>query len=277
MKPNSSLFMWAVLAAFLALPFASFFKTLGKAWMENAEFSYGILIPFIVVYMLWKRRERLQIAAVPGRFVGLAVASFGCGLLVVSSLSASLLLAGIAWVTTLLGTILYIWGASSTRIAAPPVALTILMVPLPPYVTGELAWNLQGLASTVSSSILRSLGTPVLQEGNLLRLPNYALEVKNACSGSRSLFALIALALVMGVTTTRNWWIRVLLVAIAPVLAVGANIFRIVGTGLIARHWGAIAADESLHMFWGVLVFVIAVVGLVGFQRFLTWATNEYA
>ena len=36
------------------------------------------------------------------------------------------------------------------------------------------------------------------QEGNLLNLPNYVLEVREACSGSRSIFALIALALILG-------------------------------------------------------------------------------
>jgi exosortase len=153
----------------------------------------------------------------------------------------------------------------------------MLMIPLPAYVAGELSWHLQGLASTISSTTLRLLGTPVLQEGNLLKLPNYVLEVQQACSGSRSLFALIALALLLGLSATRKWWIRVLLVAIAPALAVGANIVRIVGTGLIARRWGALAAEESLHMVWGILVFVIAVLGLLGFQRLLRWATNEYA
>jgi exosortase len=178
---------------------------------------------------------------------------------------------------TILGTILFLWGPTCTKIAAGPVALLMLMVPLPAYITGELSWNLQGLASTFSSAILRLLGTPVLQDGNLLKLPNYVLEVKQACSGSRSLFALIALALVLGLTSTRKWWIRMLLVVVAPGLAVGANIVRIVGTGLIARRWGALAADESLHMVWGILVFVIAVLGLLVFQRFLRWSTNEFA
>jgi exosortase len=178
---------------------------------------------------------------------------------------------------TILGAILYLWGPHHTKIAAGPVVMLMSMIPLPAYVTGELSWNLQGMASTFSSTLLRLLGTPVLQDGNLLKLPNYVLEVRQACSGSRSLFALIALALVLGLSATRKWWIRVLLVAVAPALAVGANIVRIVGTGLIARRWGALAANESLHLVWGILVFVIAGLGLLGFQRFLRWATNEHA
>jgi len=268
---------WFGLAILLLLPFSVFLRALGNAWAENPEFSFGILIPFIVIYLLWHRRQQLQNEVGAGRAAGLTLAFTGCALQILSSMSGGFLIAGVALVMAILGTILYLWGANCTKIAAAPVALLLLMIPLPGYVTGELSWKLQGVASTVSSIVLRVLGTPVLQEGNLLKIPNYALEVKQACSGSRSLFALIALALVLGLSVTRKWWVRVLLVAVAPLLAVGANILRIVGTGLIARRWGALAADESLHLIWGIVVFVIAVLGLLGTQRFLRWATNEYA
>jgi len=265
------------LVVVLLLPFSGFLRALGRAWAEDPEFSFGILIPFTVIYLLWQRREQLRNSLDSGRVVGLVIAFSGCVLQALSSMSGSFVIAGMALVMAVLGTILFLWGARCAKIAAAPVALLMLMIPLPAYVTGELSWKLQGIASTVSSTVLRVLGTPVLQEGNLLRIPNYVLEVKQACSGSRSLFALIALALVLGLSVTRKWWVRVLLVAVAPLLAVGANILRIVGTGLIARRWGALAADESLHMIWGIFVFVVAVLGLLGTQRFLRWATNEYA
>ena len=108
-----------------------------------------------------------------------------------------------------------------------------------------------------------------------MKLSNYILEVKQACSGSRSIFALAALALMLGFGLERKWWIRVLLLAAAPILAILANVIRIVGTGLIASRFGNIAADEMLHTVWGVLVFTIAVMGLFGFQRFLLWVTTE--
>jgi len=269
--------LWITLGVALILPFVGFFGSLGKTWLVDSEYSYGILIPFLVGYLLWQRHEQLRNQAGSGGASGLALVFVGCGLQILSGLSGSLLVSGVALVVTTLGTVLYLWGKNCAMIAGAPVVMTILMIPLPSYVTGELSWHLQGLASRVSSIFLRSLGTPVLQEGHLLRLPNYVLEVKQACGGSRSFFALIALAVVLGLSGTHRWWIRVLLVVAAPLLAVGANVVRIVGTGLIAWRWGDLAADESLHMAWGILVFVIAVGGLLGFLRFLRWATNEYA
>jgi exosortase len=176
-----------------------------------------------------------------------------------------------------MGVTAFLWGRECLHVLSAHLALLIVIVPLPSYAVGELSWHLQSLASTVSGTTLGFLGVPVYQDGNLLRLSNYVLEVKSACSGSRSIFALLALACVLAVSSERKLWTSALLMAAAPALAVGANVVRIVGTGLIASRWGKLAADESLHAAWGILVFLTAALGLLGLQRFLQWATNEYA
>jgi exosortase len=261
----------------ILVPFGGFLTRLWEAGVETPEFSHGILIPVIVSYLLWTRRAELRTQQPTGSAKGMVVVIVGCGLHVLGSLSGTLLISGVGFAIAVAGVVLYLWGPACLQIVAVPTAFLILMVPLPSYVLGELSWRLQASASTVSSAILRFLGVPVFQDGNLLRIVNYVLEVKQACSGSRSIFALLALALLLGMTAERRWWTRSLLVGAAPALAIGANIIRIVGTGLIASRWGGLAANESLHAAWGVLVFVLAVSGLVGFQRLLTWATNEYA
>jgi exosortase len=169
----------------------------------------------------------------------------------------------------LIGITGFLWGLDILKICAGPLALLILMVPLPSYAVGQVTWYLQLMASTVSANILQRLGVPVFQEGNLLRLPNYVLEVKQACSGSNSILSLVALALVIGLNGEQKWWKRALLVLAAPVLAIAANVMRIVGTGLIARQWGNLAANDSLHAGWGVAVFLLGVLGLLGIQNLL--------
>jgi len=275
-QPKTAWMIWCTLSCALFVLFGAFLSNLWRAWLEDPEFSHGILIPFIVSYLIWTRRERLRNQRIdqPG---GLVLVLAGCSLHVLGSLTGTLLFSGAAFALTVMGIVLYLWGPNHLRIVAAPVALLMLMVPLPSYFLGHVSWNLQGLASTISSAILRLFGVPVFQDGNILHLSNYVLEVKQACSGSRSIFALLALALLLGLVGERKWWTRALLVAAAPVLAVGANTVRIVGTGLIARQWGRLAANESLHATWGIVVFVLAVMGLLGFQRFLRWAMNEYA
>jgi exosortase len=274
MVPESTIKTFAIsliAGTALVLPFAPFLRSLWNAWLSNPEFSHGILIPFVVGYLLWIRRKQLPQAKKGGGFVGLILVATGCALLVLGSLSGALIVSATAFVMTILGTGAYLWGASYLRATATPVALLMLMVPLPSYVLGELSWRLQTVASTISSSILRLLGVPVFQDGNILNIGTYVLEVKQACSGSRSVFALFALALVLGIGSGRAWWTRFLLVVAAPVLAVGANVMRIVGTGFIAKTFGNLAANESLHLAWGIVVFLLAL------HKYLRWLSNAHA
>lgn len=272
-----SLTLWVMLILAFLVVYEAFLLKLWSVWLTNPEFSYGILVPAIVAYLVWMRRARFRSEVGSGWVKALGIAFLGCGLHVVGSLSGTLFLSGLGFAGTLLGVIGFLWGGNVLRVVGPPICLSILMVPLPSYLIGQLTWYLQVMASTISSTILAALGIPVFQDGNLLKLSNYVLEVKQACSGSRSIFALLALALVLGMGAERRLVVRVLLVAVAPVLAVGANVIRIVGTGVIAQYWGGLAANESLHTAWGIVVFAIAVAGLLSVQRLLKWATNEYA
>jgi exosortase len=269
--------LWVGVCLAVGLVFGAFFRSLWGFWWRDPEFSYGLLIPPIVAYLAWLRRGQGAQAGTTGWSGAIVLVIAGCALQIVASYSGTLLLSGIALAITLIGSVGFVWGRAYLGIMAAPIGLLTLMVPVPSYLAGDLAWRLQVAASAISSAALEFLGVPVYHDGNLLILSNYVLEVKQACSGSHSLFALVALASVVGIITERKWWIRVLLVAAAPVLSIGANIVRIVGTGLIAHRWGSLAANESLHSAWGVLVFVIAVMGLLVFQRFLRWVANEYA
>lgn len=268
-KDYISLLLGGLLALLAALSFGSFFRVLFQNWIHNEEFSYGILIPPIASYLIWKRKERLKTAAIDSWTPGFLVAAIGCGLQVLASRSGTLLLSGFALVVLLVGITGFLWGLKILRICVGPLTLLILMVPLPSYAVGEVAWHLQSVASTISARSLESLGVPVYQDGNLLRLPNYVLEVKQACSGSRSILSLVALALVIGLSAGEKWWRRGVLVLAAPILAIAANVVRIVGTGLIAQHWGNLAANESLHASWGVAVFLLGVLGLLGIHNLL--------
>lgn len=269
--------LWVLAGVSFLLSFGKFLQDLVKAWFQNEEFSYGVLIPVIVAVLIWSRRDRLREELNGSWARGLWITAAGCGLQILASMSGSFLLSGIALTATIMGVVGFLWGRKLLQNTFAPLLLLILMVPLPSYAVGELSWHLQSSASSISAGTLGLLGVPVYQDGNLLRLSNYVLEVKQACSGSRSIFALLALACVLGVGSERKLWVRGLLIVAAPVLAVGANVVRIVGTGLIASKWGDLAANESLHAAWGVVVFLIAVMGLLGLQRLVRWATHAYA
>jgi exosortase len=108
-------------------------------------------------------------------------------------------------------------------------------------------------------------------------LPAMSLEVAEACSGIRSLFSLIALALIYGYWSDRRLWMRIALFAAAVPIAVLANAFRIVGTGLCVQYWSPDRAEGFFHAFSGWIIFLISLGFLVLVHRGLCWLSRQGA
>ena len=256
--------LWAILSLVGLLVYKNSLLSDLDAWLHDEEYSFALIVPLLGAYLIWVRRNEIRTAGKRPWNAAYFLACAGCGLQVLASRSGSLPLSGIALILNALGVTGFVWGKGVLQIVAGPIASLILMSPLPSYITGELSWHLQSIGSTASGEILRSLGVPVLQQGNILRLANYALEVKQACSGFRSIFALLVLACGVALSTRSKLYVKVVLVAAAPFFAIIANVIRIVGTGLIANRWGHLAANNLLHEAWGIAAFVLTVLGLLG-------------
>ena len=110
---------------------------------------------------------------------------------------------------------------------------------------GRTYWDLQVAASTISAGLLSFSGCQSTRMEIYCSCRFHTLEVQEACSGSRSICALLAMTFVLGMTLEKKWRIRIALILAAPLVAIATNVIRIAGTGLIAWRFGAIAANES--------------------------------
>jgi exosortase/archaeosortase family protein len=63
--------------------------------------------------------------------------------------------------------------------------------------------------------------------------------------------------------------IRVLLGLASIPIAVAANGLRIVGTGLLVQYWDPDKAEGFFHAFSGWLIFVVSLLMLFVFHRFI--------
>jgi exosortase len=269
--------LWIGLAATLFVAYSGFLAKLLGIWISGTEFSYGLLVPVISGYLVWARRAQLAAAPKSHSTAMLIFVLAGSGLAILASFNGSMLIFAAAFVLSLAGIVGFVWGPERLKVVALPLGFLILMVPIPSYVTGTIAWNLQLAASSFSSTLLEFLGVPVYQDGVLLRLPNHVMEVKEACSGIRSILALLALSLIIGLITESKLKTRVALIIMTPVVAVIANVFRIVCTGFIGWRLGGFALLESWHTALGLLVFIATLSAILGLQKVLRWATNRYA
>src|SRR5205085_9048384 len=114
-----------------------------------------------------------------------------------------------------------------------PFALVALSIPLPELILNRIALPLQFTASKIGASLLAWRQIPVLLTGNVIRIPGHQLFVAEACSGLRSLTALISLGVLLGAITLDKPVSRALLLAAAIPVAIMLNGVRVFLTGFL--------------------------------------------
>jgi exosortase len=234
---------------------------------DNA--SHGFLIVPLAAYLAWERRKQLADLAPRPSGLGLLVVMASVGLLVAGTLGSELFLARISMIGVLAGSVLFLFGRAHLRVLAFPIAFLLLMIPLPALIFNQIALPLQLLASRVGEMTLTALAIPVLREGNVIVLAHTSLEVVEACSGIRSLAALITLAVVYAYFSDQRTAVRVPIVLSSVPIAVIANAIRVAGTGVAAQFYGPGVAEGFFHTFSGWVMFVVAFAALLGVRSAL--------
>jgi exosortase len=179
-------------------------------------------------------------------------------LLVLGVLGAELLLTRVSLLMFLAGTIVFLWGWRLLRMLAFPFVLLALTIPIPGVLLTQVTLPLQLFASRVAEVLLGVVRVPVVRDGNVLVLTNATLSVAEACSGVRSLTALVALALILARFTDRRPGVRAAIVLSAPIVAILLNSLRVTATAIATYAYGPAFAEGLLHDVAGSLVFVLA-------------------
>jgi exosortase len=256
----------AALAVVGATTLAVYFPVIAslvRQWASDENYSHGFLVVPFAVLFAWRSRRELAAAESRPRLIGLFATIVSVLTFLAGQFAAELFLTRISLLGVIAGTIVFLWGVRHLRILAFPMALLLLAIPLPAIVLNQIAFPLQLLASRAGETVVSAAGVPILREGNVLILPDTTLEVVQACSGIRSLAALMTLGLILGKLAEPRRWARVVLFALTIPVAIVANAARVAGTGLAAAWIGRHAADGFFHTFSGWLVFVVAFCALL--------------
>jgi exosortase len=231
-------------------------------WWSDPNFSHGFFVPLFSALVLWQGRSRLPGMRLEPSWWGVLVLVAGLCILILGQMGAEIFLARTSLLIVIAGLVVLFLGWNFFQALLFPWAFLFLMIPIPAIIFNQITFPLQILASKVASTTLPWMGVPVLREGNVINLPAMSLEVAEACSGIRSLMSLLTLAIIYGYLMERKISVRVLLAIAAIPIAVAANSFRIVGTGLLVQYWDPSKAQGFFHEFSGWLIFVISLVML---------------
>jgi exosortase len=156
-----------------------------------------------------------------------------------------------------------------------PFTLLALSVPLPELIRSTLALPLQFKASELGASLLEWRNVPVRLAGNVIQLPGHRLFVTEACSGLRSLTALLSLALLMGGIWLQSPALRVALILAAVPIAVVINGIRVFLTGFLVYFVDPKLGEGFMHITEGWLLFVVSF-ALVGGVAFLMTFADKW-
>jgi len=259
-----------VLAALTLWLYAPILLRLSHQWWTDPNFSHGFFVPAFSLFVLWQNREKLQSIPRKPSSLGLPIIILSLCTLILGVFGAELFLSRTSLILLLAGLVIFFCGWQMLRAVLFPLAFLLLMVPIPSIVFSQITFPLQILASKLAAWTLPVFGVPVLREGNVINLPAMPLEVAEACSGIRSLLSLTSLAIMYGYLMEKKVVIRVILALASIPIAVFANGFRIVGTGLLVQYWDPDKAEGFFHAFSGWLIFVVSLLLLFAFHRLLT-------
>jgi exosortase D (VPLPA-CTERM-specific) len=233
-------------------------------WLELPEYSHGMLIPFIALFLIWQQKDRLERISFGGSWWGVALVLTGGALLLLGQLATLYVLVEYAYLVTLYGLVLAFTGAAAFRLLFMPLLILVLMVPLPQFFLANLSTGLQLLSSRLGVLVMRLFDISVFLEGNVIDLGGYKLQVAEACSGLRYLFPLMTLGFLMAYFYKGAMWKRVVLFLSSIPITVVMNSFRVGVIGVTVDRWGIAMAEGFLHEFQGWMVFMFCAVLMLG-------------
>ena len=262
-----------VIAGLVAALYGPLLTQMVVQWWQDPDYGHGFVVPLFVGYVAYQRRHELRQVPLEPSNLGFPVMLGAIVLFLAGTLGAELFVSRSSLLFLFGGMILFFAGWKMLRAVAFPLVFLVLMIPLPALIYNQVTFPLQLLASRLASNSLELFGVPVLREGNVLVLPNYSLEVVEACSGIRSLMSLIALAVAYGYFVEKRLWARITLVVLMVPIAVASNALRVVGAGIVTYFWGPQYAEGFFHFFQGWLIFVSAVACMI----FVHWMLTHLA
>jgi exosortase len=245
-------------------------------WKDSGDFSHGFLVPLLSMVFVFLRRRSLANAPSSPSFWGVLLLAGGIGIHLAGAAASELYLQRFSMIPFLLGWIVLLEGMKRARILLFPVLFLLFMIPPPGIFWSSISLPLQLLASRVAETSLVLANVPVVREGNVLHLESVSLEVASACSGIRSLVALLSLAAVIAegsITRSsgpRSFVAKLLLVAAAIPVAVAVNALRVTSAAFVATSASKDAVDR-FHDLSGIVMFAVAFAILAGWKEVLRW------
>lgn len=255
-------FQWVIkIVLYLSVLSGIYYSTIQwlvfKDWVRD-DYSYGVLIPFIVLYLLWEKR--VYLLEIPSKLTwkGFIFLITGILLFWLGELAGEFFTQYFSLWLTVVGLCWLNMGGKKLNTIIFPLLFALTMFPLPSFLNIKITFGLKLISTKIGVIIMRAWGMSAYQDGNIIDLGFTQLQVVDACSGLRYLFPLIVLGILMAYFFRSSWWKKVIVVLSTIPITIFTNSLRIALTGILSERFGSKAVEGFFHDFEGWLIFMVA-------------------
>jgi exosortase len=261
---------WLLGALAFGLLWFELINHLRGEWWLNPQYSYGLIVPFLAIYLLWKRWQTKP-SPTPSTATALSilVIIIGGALFLPIRFVAEAnpdwrLLSWLLALVVVFISLAFVYldgGAAWLRHFAFPFSFFLVAVPWPVRIEQVIIQDLMRAVTALNVIFLQLGGVPALQHGNVIEVGSGFIGIEEACSGVRSLQATLMISLFLGELYLFSIARRLGLIVTGAVLAFVCNVVRTAILVWIGTHNGA-TAIESWHDPAGLTILIACLFGL---------------
>ena len=236
---------------------------LWNTWQRSDEYSSGLLVPFLAVYVLWSRRYDLAQCRITPSIWGLfafvaaqAIRLFGLFFMYSSAERLSIAL-------SIAALVLLLFGWQFLRRVSTVLLFLCLMLPWPNRIQAAVALPLQSWATSSSVFCLEVMGYEVIQEGNIIHIGQATVAVAEACNGLRMVTAFFVISGLVVLLVRRAWWEKLIVLTSSLPIALLCNTARLTITAIAFTVLSGEYWEKIFHDFGGYAMMPLALAGVV--------------
>jgi exosortase len=278
LKPAAAWSIWQLQLAALLIGAAWFagsevWRDIWNYGLHDEESSQILLVPIVVAWIVWVRREKLAACRPVGRAPGAIMVGLGWLIhtmgnrhQIQSAWHGGALLMAVGALVTVAGSEVF-WKL------LPAFGALIFLLPVPATGRHLVAYPLQTVTAHATQTLGEMLGMSVDRTGNLLSINGNNVAIAEACNGMRMIFTLLLVCYTFAFTTALPGFVRVLVLLGSPLMAVVCNVIRLVPTVYMFGH-ASKGAAEAFHEAAGWVMLLVGYLLLMGGVRLLRWIAD---
>jgi len=250
------------------------FADLWKLWQRSDEYSSGLLVPFLAVYILWSRRKTITQCRIRPSMWGLfafvaaqGIRLFGLFFMYSSAENLSIVLSVAALV-------LLLFGWQLLQEVSTVLLFLCLMLPWPNRVQSAVTLPLQNWATSSAVFCLEMVGYEVVREGNVINIGDASVAVAEACNGLRMVTAFFVIGGLVVLLIRRTWWEKLIVLVSSLPIALLCNTARLAITAVFFTVLQGDYWETIFHDFGGYAMMPLALAAVIGELWLLTKLTT---